>query len=1260
MQFVKNGPDLPEKFLQAHEEGKVVFFCGAGISFPAGLPGFGQLVGDLYEQLGVVPNGIQEQVLKAGQFDTAVSLLEAERSTNEWRSDVRKKIAELLQPNFSKPKATATHRALLQLAKTKDKKTRLITTNFDRIFHKVSEEENLSFPSYQAPLLPVPKNRWDGLVYLHGLLPDDFEKDQLDNLVISSGDFGLAYLIERWAARFVSELFRSYTVCFVGYSLNDPVLRYMMDALAADRLLGEFPPEMFAFGEFKKGEIETEKQQWLAKNVTPILYKKHSNHHYLHETLSKWAETYRDGLGGKEQIVVTTALINPSNSNLYNEHAQKLAWALSDPSGIPARTFANLQPSPSLAWLDVLNRIKLKKSDLLRFDIDDSGFDDKFQFSLFRRPTKSAFSPAMAFSSLHVSESRWDKVMEYLAVWFKHHLNNPDLLLFLLKSGGTIHSQLQRLINNEIEEQRTKRAIEDNNYFERREAHSLDSVISDKMMLVWELVLAGYCELSPNNINLYSWTEKYKLSHLSTASKRELRKILSPKIEFKKPYSSRGKDTSNGLRAKLDWDICLNGSFVHSQIKELNELDDWGKDIAKLFPEFNALLIETMELKALLSDTDEFTDYTTIQQPSIKEHPQNKDYYDWTALIELTRDSWLSLSKSDDVAAASGIITWWKTPFPIFKRLALFALTECNFISPDQINDWLEEKNCWWLWSSSSQRELLQLLTTLPARFDEEQCLRLLSNIAKGSLKEWYREDIEDKEFHRINSRKIWLRLTKLKKSGIELKDEVEKLYHSIVIKFPEWSLSDDEKEEFAFWSSMGVSQNKLSSSPANKNELVQWLKETSTHTHWDQDDWPERCKNDFEVTKNALITLEEDNIWVAERWREALQIWSENKKLSFTTWRYLSKTLLDFNDQKLLDISWALSNWLKKNTNFTKLSLSLNDELYFQYFDRLIALPFEKQDEEPHDPITSAINHPVGILTESLFNRWYKLEPHDGEGISEIFKNRLESICASESPLSILGKVIIATNILSLYRVDPAWTEEFVLPWLNWNKSKLASMCWHSYLWSPMLYKDFVIKIKDDLLDTVNHYEDLGAHKEQYARFLTYLVLQKYDEYKVKELTNAFARLPQEALIYVASTLNNSLTSSGEKFSEYWSHRVSDFLKKIWPRRVDLTDRTVEELGLLCINTKEYFDEAFSIIKYNLRQIDDTEYLVRQTLESEAISLHTAQVLEFFDRVIINVPRFRPPSKLRDCLNKIIEKQPELVNENSFRRLDTLLRQFE
>ncbi|MGL6226001.1 MAG: hypothetical protein ACRC10_05155 [Thermoguttaceae bacterium] len=44
MQFIEDGPEIPFPLLHTQEEEGVVFFCGAGISYPAGLPGFGELV----------------------------------------------------------------------------------------------------------------------------------------------------------------------------------------------------------------------------------------------------------------------------------------------------------------------------------------------------------------------------------------------------------------------------------------------------------------------------------------------------------------------------------------------------------------------------------------------------------------------------------------------------------------------------------------------------------------------------------------------------------------------------------------------------------------------------------------------------------------------------------------------------------------------------------------------------------------------------------------------------------------------------------------------------------------------------------------------------------------------------------------------------------------------------------------------------------------------------------------------------------------
>ncbi|UNW06305.1 hypothetical protein MOV98_11940 [Acinetobacter variabilis] len=100
MQFIVNGPDIPDELLQAHEEGKVVFFCGAGISYPAGLPGFGGLVDQIYKATGAKTTDLQQVAIDNGQFDTALDLLE--RDIVGGRYVMRQALAKSLKPKLRK------------------------------------------------------------------------------------------------------------------------------------------------------------------------------------------------------------------------------------------------------------------------------------------------------------------------------------------------------------------------------------------------------------------------------------------------------------------------------------------------------------------------------------------------------------------------------------------------------------------------------------------------------------------------------------------------------------------------------------------------------------------------------------------------------------------------------------------------------------------------------------------------------------------------------------------------------------------------------------------------------------------------------------------------------------------------------------------------------------------------------------------------------------------------------------------------------
>ncbi|HKY85304.1 MAG TPA: SIR2 family protein [Pseudorhodoplanes sp.] len=447
MQLIKGGPDIPEGLLQAHEDDRVVFFCGAGISYPAGLPGFKGLVKKLYAAIGTTPTSPEQSAIKSQQYDTAIGLLEARVVGG--RQAVRQRIADILTPDLSLPRAIETHKALLTLSKNRKGQYRLITTNFDRIFEHVITSLSLSVPRCQAPMLPVPKSRWSELIYLHGLLPDKPNTSQLDALVVSSGDFGLAYLVERWAARFVSDLFRNYTVCFVGYSINDPVLRYMMDALAADRMRGEKPTEVFAFGSYSKGHKADASAAWEAKNVTPILYQEHRRHWYLHQTLRAWSDTYRDGILGKERIIVDYASVRPLPSTEQEDPIGRVLWALADPTGLPAKRFAELDPPRSLDWLDALSEQRFRHADLPRFGVQPDREENKaLAFSFINRPTPYSRSPSM--SIVELSGSAWDDVMLQLGYWLARHLNDPKLLHWITSRGGRLHPTFKMIIEQEI------------------------------------------------------------------------------------------------------------------------------------------------------------------------------------------------------------------------------------------------------------------------------------------------------------------------------------------------------------------------------------------------------------------------------------------------------------------------------------------------------------------------------------------------------------------------------------------------------------------------------------------------------------------------------------------------------------------------------------------------------------------------------------------------------------------------------------------
>ena len=1258
MRFIQDGPDIPERLLQAQEEGRVVFFCGAGISYSAGLPDFRGLVDRMYTELGTTRTTIEDQAYKNNQYDATLELLE--RRYPGKRLAVRTALANVLKPKWRRKGATTTHKALLQLTTDRQGKVRLVTTNFDRIFRRVMKRNKQALPDFAAPLLPIPKpSRWHGVVHLHGLLPDSLDEIALNRLVLTSGDFGLAYLTERWAARFVSDLFRYFTVCFVGYSINDPVLRYMMDALAVDEMLGESRPEAYAVGSFVNEEKDQALLEWEAKGVTPLLYEVPAgtkDHSALHLTLKEWAETYHDGVRRKEMIVAQHATTPPLTPSRLDYAVGRVLWALTD--GLAAKHFADLNPVPPLEWLEPLTAMQFEHRDLSHFGVVPRiEEDNKLAFSVIRRPAPYGLAPWMTVADDGPRGSEWDDVMYHLARWLTRHLDDPALVLWLAKRGGQLHERLARLVQLQIED--IDRLENDGKQKEldciRMAAPK--AVPSPLMRTLWRLILSGRLKSHAHDFDLYVWLRRFKQDGLTPTLRMELREILMPRIAIREPFywdaETAETRVPRSIKDLLDWELVLSTDHVHSELRVLSGKLKWQSVLPDLLIDLTVLLRDALDLMAELGSADDKSDLSYFHQPSIEEHPQNRYFHDWTALIDLTRDAWLATMQCSLELARLAAEGWWQVPYPLFKRLAFFAAAQRDVLSSREALDWLLADGHWWLWSVETKREAMRLLVVLTPNLNSAGVAVLEHAILQGPPRDMFKDGIEPERWTHMVDREVWLRLAKAQAAGAVFRQATKAKLDELTQKYPDWQLAEDERDEFPYWMGDVDEWREIFATPRRRRELVLWLKQHPSSGPWRDDDWRQRCRDDFPTTGCALFALSQDGEWPVERWREALQAWAEDKLLR-RSWRYMAQVLVAAPDDLIQKLAYGLSWWLKSQAK----TFEGREKLFFGLIRRLLELEHEVGAQADVDPVFSAINHPVGHVTEALLRWWYRQEPKDEEGLKDEVKFLFNRLCDTRGEKFRHGRVLLASHAISLFRVDQQWVRKYLLPLFDWQWSEVeARAAWEGFLWSPRLYRPLMTAIRQPLLATATHYAKLGKHAEQYATFLTFAALDRGDTFTAEELADATRALPEEGLSNVAQALVRTLEGAGEQRGEYWRNRVLPYLRSIWPKTHHvITPAISESLARLCVAAHESFPEALGELRHWLQPLENPDFVVHLLQNAELCDRCPETTLLFLDIVVGNETRW-PPNDLEGCLRAIVEAEQNFHADFRYKRLMEHLR---
>ncbi|WP_095200670.1 SIR2 family protein [Mesorhizobium carmichaelinearum] len=628
----------------------------------AGLPDFRGLVEYCYSELG--------KPLPAKKSDDWVWLdrmlgsLESEFGAEAMRA----KAVDRLKMTA---KDLTMHEAILKLARLTggNDGVRLVTTNFDLFFEQTKAGMALGRDYHSGPVLPIPRNdqiaSWKSIVYLHGRLDDVGNDNQ--HLVLTSADFGRAYLTEAWAARFIARLFADFTVLFIGYSLNDPVLRYMTDAFAAEDAIsrsGRKREPAYIFVSYKGSPPDP--KPWHYRRLEPIFYRAAYNHRALKDTLVEWAAARQDYLASIKIAVERNAGRLPSALNPSD--AANVIWAITGrpgDAGHGAKVFAAMNPMPPVEWLFEFERRDADARKAFDQEVADAKKEGR------EKPLAPLYH-VEPLVPLRLDNSGAPLLTEpalALIPWFIKHLENHKLVEWLISkivNGQRLHARLRWAVRNRLDAQ---------------------PPLAAGYQAFWRIVASegewgtNYLfEMPPNDLR-----HAIRIDREAAWLKQELAFAIRPYLTFQRSYTAAlrgigGDPDGSRLGNLADAEVKLTGEdggialLLNAIDATLNPDIFWSEHLDML----TAHLRQVFDLYATAGEASPTYDPSVVQRPSIVPHEQNRNHVDWANFFDLIWRGWLHIDGTDAGESRYWVNRWRRIPYPGFKRLVFAAIAQTS------------------------------------------------------------------------------------------------------------------------------------------------------------------------------------------------------------------------------------------------------------------------------------------------------------------------------------------------------------------------------------------------------------------------------------------------------------------------------------------------------------------------------------------------------------------------------------------------------
>jgi hypothetical protein len=1175
---------------------------------------------------------------------------------------VEREVVAVLAPR-RRPKLDG-HRALLDIARGPDGHQRLVTTNFDRLFQKAQPR----LRTYAPPHFPDLSRRdgFDGVMHLHSLVPAGSPAKRFSEslgLVLSSGDFGRAYLADGWATRFICDLLDRYTVVLLGYSADDPPVRYLLEGLNLSGRIRE--RRLYALA---AGDSEQVAADWRERGVTAIGYNSEDQHRHLWETIHGWAERARDPAAWRRQV--TALAITPPQQLKAFERGQVAALCSSSEG---AQEFASAKPPPPAEWLCVFDaacRFWKPGTDVSYTETPAPEIDPLVQYGLDDDPPRpqdprrdqkplgiDLLSPLgtddpAARECAIVTISDWmtnplNPRLFQMARWIQSVMGS-SATVWWAASRRALHPTLRQQLSWTLESETT--------------------VIEPFIRDAWRLVLEAL-NSAPDNTRDGWWgiQTQIKREGWSTRTIREFSIATRPRITVQRPWARAPVPPDNANLLSLSR-IAHFEVHYPKLIEDISTIPD--QKLAAVLEAIRNNLELGVSLEAEISQVH-------LRLPTL--YPENKpgqhiyneseEYYvKFARLFE-------RLAKFNPKAARREYLRW-DGAGRFFIVLRIWGLANPKVVAAAEAGRALRKLDRETFWKSDYARELLWAVRARWSTLSQRDRRAIESKILQGRSKYNFETDKEylERRSSLTAGRLIWMR-----DAGLKLSRSTIARLPALKKANPHWRASwadqaDASLEGRSGWIKQDTEPTPLVTLPipaviARCEELAQRQFESFT----DRDPFRGLVTAMPQRALDVLIYEGRRKNYPGRYWSRLLSDWPKNatRRLMLRVAAELSGML----PSTLVEIRFELCRWME--AYFAKID-SADPNLGRCCFDHIVEALKDGGDEAlisslgktsvggveiPSNRmgISYAINSPTGDLAQGLIQALFARKPKRNQQIPKDLKARIEVLIVLPDEGGQHALTVIARQLHGLFAIDPNWTRTFLLPRFD-PAHKVAEAAWSGFLAASLMPSPSLFNImKKYFLRAIGTSSSWTCEELKLFGQLLILGLEparsrrrllSFEEAR-NALRSASAIIRQEALWFLRTRA---------KLKDAWSNLIVPFFQQVWPKEQKFqTAETTRRLLLFVEELDERFSEGVELIVDYLTPSPEVDLFVFQFgSEGEHGRARLTQqfpheVLVLLDK-IVDAKRPHPPYGLAQVLTQIADAAPTLRHDERWQRLHRLI----